>query len=120
MLVETDFPMNAKALFEDSVIFSLSKKSGIGILASYIKNGDKQYTILLNRDFAKDQTVNVTFSAKKRNITPYQTSPIHPIGKSDSPQKVSGNDGVVIDPNEGTSFTIDIKPGDMIIFEWIE
>lgn len=100
-------------------IMSISR-GGIGFLVSYLRNGEKYYTILLNRDFANSQKATVIFSKKKRNITPYQTSPIHPIGKSDSTQKVSGNDGVVIDPNEGTSFTIDIKPGDMIIFEWIE
>lgn len=68
---------------------------GYGFLVSVLESNGKIYTVLLNRSVTKVQNISLSFIVNMKLITPY--------------------DGV---PTVGKSFSIDVKPGDILIFEW--
>lgn len=116
----TGLPSECKSLVAGFGDINSVAVDGIGVLVSFLVTGDKFYTVILNRDFAKKQNLTVRFNNKKKNLTHYYpVSPINPVNEDTELNGAASEQGVEIPEVEGTYFNIDIKEGDMLIFEWM-
>lgn len=93
-------PVRTTALAEGDLPKQISKveADGVGVLVSHLKNGEKHYLMVVNRDIYKPQRVTVEAAAGVKRIMP---------------------DGRAVAANR-YSPSLYVEPGDMLLFECTE